>query len=406
MPVINNWGDQITNEIVRQCLDESGCYNLDKPGEWRVFADMGYIGAMVHPGGGRNDIPHRLKRQFNLINVTMPSLGAINNIFGSIMSGRLSTISPFHAVSAQVGDAVGKLTEATIELYQRTANKMLPTPAKFHYSWNMREISRVFGGMFMADRKTITDDVYLIRLWRHECERVFSDKLINAADKEWENKTILAVIEQVYGKDIAARVSGQCYFVNFMLEPVFDDEGICHDERPQSYEYAEDLDPVRTKALAFQDQFNEENKVGKLELVLFEYALEHLMRISRCMCQDRGSMMLVGVGGSGKQSLTRLASFIAGNFIFQISITKYYSVSNLFEDIKVLYKRAGLQGKPVTFIFTDAEVKEENFLEYLNQILATGEVSNLFPKDEMVCTPSNTRAAAFQSVCLQPSDCL
>eukprot|EP00961_Rhodomonas_salina_P286743 3874789-Rhodomonas_salina.1 len=42
---------------------------------------------------------------------------------------------------------------------------------------------------------------------------------------------------------------------------------------------------VRAKALGFQTQYNEENKVGKLELVLFEYALEHLLRISRCMCQ-------------------------------------------------------------------------------------------------------------------------
>ena len=394
MPVINNWGDQITNEIVRQCLDEKGCYNLDKAGEWRIFADMGYIGAMVHPGGGRNDVPHRLKRQFNLINVTMPSLAAINNIFGNIMHGRLSTESPFHAVPQVVADAVGKLTEATIELWQRTSTKMLPTPTKFHYSWNMREISRVFGGMFMASRDVIVDEVYLIRLWRHECERVFTDKLINAVDKDWENKTIMAVIEQVYGKDLAARVAGPCYFVNFLKDAVFDDDGVCIDERPQSYEFQSELPPVRTKALAFQDQFNEENKVGKLELVLFEYALEHLMRISRCMCQDRGSMMLVGVGGSGKQSLTRLASYIAGNFIFQISITKYYSVSNLFDDIKVLYKTAGLKGKPVTFIFTDAEVKEEGFLEYINQILATGEVSNLFPKDEMDAILGDLRPAA------------
>ena len=38
MPVINAWGDQITNEIVRQCLDEKGCYSLDRPGEWKTFA--------------------------------------------------------------------------------------------------------------------------------------------------------------------------------------------------------------------------------------------------------------------------------------------------------------------------------------------------------------------------------
>lgn len=52
-----------------------------------------------------------------------------------------------------------------------------------------------------------------------------------------------------------------------------------------------------------------------------------------------------------------------------------YNVTNLFEDIKTLYKIAGFKGQPVCFLFTDAEVKDEAFLEYINQILMTGEVA-------------------------------
>ncbi|PNH08753.1 Dynein gamma chain, flagellar outer arm [Tetrabaena socialis] len=396
MPAINEWGDQVTNEIVRQLLEQGGMYSLEKPiGDMKFITDVKYVGAMNTPGGGKNDVPNRLKRQFAIFNVPLPSVAAINGIFGKLVEGRFAR----EVFCEEVVYVASKLVPLTITLWNRIQTKMLPTPAKFHYLFNMRELSKVFQGVILAARDRFNNDSgdsavyggnvaspegYLLGLWVHECRRVFSDKLVCYEDKNWVDKSIFDLCRDNFSSDLVKQVEEPIYFVDFLREPAVDDEtGEVLDNHPSFYEAVPGgLPEVRARVESLQRKFNEESKFIKLELVLFTDALTHLMRITRLLAMARGSALLVGVGGSGKQSLSRLSAYIAGAYPFQITVTKTYNVSNLFEDIKGLYKIAGFKGQPVCFIFTDAEVKDEGFLEYMNQILMTGEVAGLLTKED------------------------
>ena len=66
----------------------------------------------------------------------------------------------------------------------------------------------------------------------------------------------------------------------------------------------------------------------------------------------------------------------------QIEITRTYGLHEWRDDLKRILKRAGYEGKPTVFLFTDNQIKDESFVEDINMILNTGDVPNLFPADE------------------------
>ncbi|KAJ3097005.1 Dynein heavy chain 5, axonemal [Phlyctochytrium planicorne] len=392
MPEINEWGDQVTGEIVRQLMEWQGFYSLDRPGDWTGIVDLQYLAAMMHPGGGRNDIPSRLKRQFVVLNCTIPSDVSVDKIFGTMLEGHFSASRKF---PEDVSAMASRLPAITRRLWQMTKNKMLPTPAKFHYIFNLRDLSRIIEGMLNSHAEEISSVKLLFNLWEHECSRVIPDRFITSDDVEWFNKAMVNIVVKEIGEEYGPLVQAKSLFVDFLREPpeVEDPDVEIDLESVKVYEKVPSFEILRGRLMDYMKQYNEAIRGSKMDLVLFEDAMKHIVRISRIIRTARGNALLVGVGGSGKQSLTKLAAFIAKSQVFQISISKNYGISNLMEDFKFMYKIAGASGRSLTFIFTDNEVKEEVFLGYINNILTSGEITNLFPKDEIISISSDLRPA-------------
>lgn len=96
---------------------------------------------------------------------------------------------------------------------------MLPTPAKFHYVFNLRDLSRIWEGMLNVTSEVLNSDNILFSLWKHECIRVIADRFTNFEDKEWFDSTIARVIGEELGEEFVANLPEEPYFVDFLRLP-------------------------------------------------------------------------------------------------------------------------------------------------------------------------------------------
>jgi dynein heavy chain len=131
--------------------------------------------------------------------------------------------------------------------------------------------------------------------------------------------------------------------------------------------------------------FNMMYRAKRMDLVLFTDAIEHIVKIHRVITTQLGHSLLVGVGGSGRKSLTELATFLAGYQIEVIEMPKGYNFVSWREDmVKKIFLACGVEANPLVFLFSDTQIINEAFLEDINNILNNGEIPNLYKAEDIV----------------------
>lgn len=180
MPALEKYGAQPPIELLRQLLDHGFWYSFEDTSKMKL-KDIQFISAMGPPGGGRNPISTRLQRHVNLISITNFDDDTMTRIFSTIVS---KAFKESHFPMDLQGMATG-IVAATMSVYKSAIASLLPTPAKSHYTFNLRDFSRVISGVLLMDGKVAGDKNKLCRLWCHEVYRVFGDRLVFEEDHDW-----------------------------------------------------------------------------------------------------------------------------------------------------------------------------------------------------------------------------
>uniref|UniRef100_A0A8D3C4I0 AAA+ ATPase domain-containing protein n=1 Tax=Scophthalmus maximus TaxID=52904 RepID=A0A8D3C4I0_SCOMX len=363
MPAKEIYGAQPPIELLRQWIDHRHWY--DKKDTSRLnMEDILFMAAMGPPGGGKNDISGRLTRHLNVLSIDSFDDETLTKIFCSITDWHFSK-------------GLGKImVQATMAVYKDAIDCFLPTPSKSHYIFNLRDFARVIRGVLLEGDK-------LIRLWIHEVYRVFYDRLIDNNDKEMffsivKERTMDGFklsLEKVF-----AHLSPDGIVVDECIRSLFFGDYAKPDSDSRAYDEITDLQALQDVMEFYLNEYNSCSK-SPMSLVMFKFAIEHISRICRVLKQDNGHLLLVGIGGSGRQSASKLGTFINDYILFQIELTKNYSMSDWRDDLKRLMIKAGIEGKNLS---DDLAERINNIVEHFTLCIYNNVCRSLFEKDKLL----------------------
>ncbi|XP_072386040.1 dynein axonemal heavy chain 7 isoform X2 [Diabrotica undecimpunctata] len=381
MPVKDVYGSQPPLELLRQYFDHKNWYDL-KSTRALYLHDLIFLGAMGLVGGSRQDVYPRFLRHFSIFSINEFSQESMAKIYSNVLLLGWKN----NGFPSEIIMVVNQVVNATLGIFKAAQENLRPTPSKSHYIFNLRDFFRLIQGCAMLRKESAEDKKIFPKIWVHEVMRVFYDRLVEKRDRVWIYEEVKKYVNDNFRENfdsIFALLKNDQGIVTRealkrLLFGTYFDQDSDEDKR---YEEITDSDALRELAVSCLIEYNATHK-SKMDIVLFDYALEHLSKICRILSMRCGSALLVGISGSGRQSLTRLAGEIYGMKLFQAEITNNYSLTDWRDDIKKVCKESGGRGKDTIFLIGEGQIKDESFLEDVDCLLNSGEVPNIYQIDE------------------------
>uniref|UniRef100_A0A7N4NFS6 Guanylate kinase-like domain-containing protein n=1 Tax=Sarcophilus harrisii TaxID=9305 RepID=A0A7N4NFS6_SARHA len=371
-PVPEEYGAQPPLELVRQFLDLGGFYNAEQL-QWKDIQDVSLVSACGIPPGGKSDISPRLIKHFFTLVLPHPPQFALY----TILQVHLGIHMYGNAFLSDVQKCKQQLAEVSLSIYYHVCHNLLPTPAKCHYVFSLRDLFKLLSGLLQANKSVIVSKETLALFFVHEATRVFHDRLIDSEERIYFFQLLSNELE-IYFELVWPRdkiMDDLPIFVDFL------DVNKPHKRR--IYQNCNNYKKLADVLFEFQLSLGSSGFELSNSMVFFKEATEHVCRATRILRQPGSHMLLIGIEGCGKETCATVASYLGECKLYRLSTARTYGHLEFREDLKQVFLQTGLEGKPTVLLIIDIHLTQESVLEDLNCVLNSGTMPDLFEYEEL-----------------------
>lgn len=364
LPKPDKYGTVELHSFIQQLILYHGFYNKDL--EW-IGIEKVQIIATMNPvvSCGRYAVAPRLLAVVNVITLTYPSRSSLTNIYSTYWGGLLK--------STNIGG--GKSFQNGLEIAQFTINVFEKIRRRFegeeyaHFHFCPRHLTQWICNVLQYK---IDATLTLPEVLAYEASRIFSDCLSSPEDRNRAEKVFADQLPTI-GYSVPPKEDKFASLFATWFTVATEGKPRILDRRPFSEITAE----VDKGVLRFSREFKE------IHIPRIPEVIAWITRVDRVLARNTGHLIVVGRPGVGRRDIVTLGAYMQQLEICCLNATHDYNVKQFSADLRGYVQRAVIQNERTLLIVEDEQLVNEGFLELINGIISSAEVSGIFKHEEM-----------------------